>query len=108
MALALGGARGLVQTVQGVELAQDADDGVAGAVAAGEGGGHVGHLPLHGEAQLFHQLTVVVCGLVFQQGEFGQLPHLVGEGGDGLLMLVYDVVQFFLIHNDHSTFLKKS
>ena len=30
MALALGGARGLVQTVQGVELAQDADDGVAG------------------------------------------------------------------------------
>ena len=97
-----GGAGLLVQAGEGVKLTQEADDRVAGAVPAGEGGGDVadvlGDLKpgfRQGVAQDFHRAK-------FLEGGLRAIPNLVTQVIEPIFFAVDDSKRLFFIHVERS------
>ena len=103
---ALGSARLLGEAAEGVELGEDADDRLAGAIACLEGGLDAGDRRLDGEAFLFQNLAVEFCGLELHQRELGVFPNFVGDPGEGPGLLVDDLEIFLFIGQGEHPFYK--
>ena len=103
---ALGSARLLGEAAEGVELGEDADDRLAGAIACLEGGLDAGDRRLDGEAFLFQHFAVEFCGLELHQRELGVFPNFVGDPGEGPGLLVDDLEIFLFIGQGEHPFIK--
>lgn len=78
----------LGETGEGVEFAQNCDDGLAGAVGGDEAGGFVGYSTLDGEAGFFELVLEEGGAFILVVAEFGEAPDVFGDlfvlGGVGV------------------------